>query len=303
MSLMSNRHLVCLCDSFPYDHVPAEYIKFQFQEYLLGYVRPPVADALSQKDGWMFENGTIRFSDECLTTFASRCSTVKETVTDWRRAGTFQVLLEWRDELYDVFAPDGQVLFTIERSASPLFGVATFGVHMTCYMTNPLRIWVPTRAKTKSFGGMCDNSVAGGIAHGVGVLETLIKESKEEASLDSKYVCRNAKAAGLISYHYIRTSQAGGETGLSQPEYEYVFDLLLQDTIIPHVNDSEVEKFDLYSIEQVQQALALGAFKPNSALVLLDFLIRHGIITTENEPHYSEIQRRMHRSMPFPIMK
>lgn len=60
----------------------------------------------------------------------------------------------WRDELYpiygDAFGPrtEDRVLFVLERTACALFGLVTYGVHMTMY-TEDLRIWVPTRAKTK----------------------------------------------------------------------------------------------------------------------------------------------------------
>jgi len=43
-----------------------------------------------------------------------------------------------------------------------------------------------------------------------------------------------------------------------------------------------------------------GAFKPNCALVVLEFLVRHGILTAENEPDYVEIVARLHRRLEFP---
>ena len=55
---------------------------------------------------------------------------------------TFPSLRGWRDELYTVHGVDRQV--TIERSASPLFGILTFGVHMTAFYESPdsgLMIW------------------------------------------------------------------------------------------------------------------------------------------------------------------
>ena len=74
----------------------------------------------------------------------------------------------WRDELYPVYGPENQLLFSVERSASTLLGVVTYGVHMTGFVrdegaSHGLKIWVPRRAKTKqTFGGMLDNTVAGG---------------------------------------------------------------------------------------------------------------------------------------------
>ncbi len=46
--------------------------------------------------------------------------------------------------------------------------------------------------------------------------------------------------------------------------------------------------------------MALGEFKPNCALVLLDFFVRHGIVTAENEPDYIDIVSRLHRRVEFP---
>ena len=34
-------------------------------------------------------------------------------------------------------------------------------------------------------------------------------------------------------------------------------------------------------------------------MVLLDFLIRHGIITADNEKNYADILPRLHRRLPF----
>lgn len=72
--------------------------------------------------------------------------------------------LGWRNELYPVYGEGGEVLFAMERSATPLFGVVTFGVHMTVYVPptsfQPMRIWTPKRSEDKpTFPGMFDNSV------------------------------------------------------------------------------------------------------------------------------------------------
>jgi Domain of unknown function (DUF4743) len=72
--------------------------------------------------------------------------------------------LGWRNELYPVYGEGGEVLFAMERSATPLFGVVTFGVHMTVYVPptkfQPMRIWTPKRSEEKpTFPGMFDNSV------------------------------------------------------------------------------------------------------------------------------------------------
>jgi 8-oxo-dGTP pyrophosphatase MutT (NUDIX family) len=52
------------------------------------------------------------------------------------------------------------------------------------------------------FPGLLDNSVAGGIASGMGVFESLVKECMEEAGLEAAAVKKHARAAGAISYFY-----------------------------------------------------------------------------------------------------
>jgi Domain of unknown function (DUF4743) len=59
----------------------------------------------------------------------------------------------WRNELYPIyyqpFTPSmDNLAFSMERAATPLFGVVTYGVHLTVY-TSDYRIWIPRRAKTK----------------------------------------------------------------------------------------------------------------------------------------------------------
>jgi 8-oxo-dGTP pyrophosphatase MutT (NUDIX family) len=197
-------------------------------------------------------------------------------------------------------------MFDIERSASSLFGVVTYGVHMTAYTKAPLekhgiKIWVPRRAKSKStYGGMLDNTVAGGIASGEEPFESLVREADEEASLPEKLVRETVKDCGTITYVHIREARAGGESGLIQPECQYVYDLELPGDVVPKPNDTEVECFYLWNVEEVQAAMGRWEFKPNCALLMLDFFIRWGILNEENEPNYQEIKRRLHRELEFP---
>jgi len=42
-----------------------------------------------------------------------------------------------------------------------------------------------------------------------------------------------------------------------------------------------------------------GAFKPNCGLVLIDFFLRHGLITADTEPDYVELVQGCHARHPF----
>jgi len=56
----------------------------------------------------------------------------------------------------------------------------------------------------------------------------------------------------------------------------------------------------LLDVEKVKEKLSQGLFKPNCTLVVLDFFIRHNILTPENDPNYLEIVARLHRKFEFP---
>jgi isopentenyldiphosphate isomerase len=244
----------------------------------------------------------------CFTqpTEEERSASVAATCQYWRDNDTFTILRGWRDELYPVYGPANELLYNVERSASALFGVVTYGVHMTCYTrvegaSFGIKMWVPRRSKNKqTYASMLDNSVAGGMATGEVPLECVIREANEEASLPEELVREKAEAKGIITYTYVREERAGGETGLIQPEVQYVFDLELPEGTVCKPNDKEVEEFYLWSIEEVKEALKRGEFKPNCVLLVLDFFIRWGILTTENEKDYEEIKRRLHRDLEFP---
>lgn len=232
---------------------------------------------------------------------------MEKTILAMRDTGLFEILVHaWRDEQYGVYGPDGSLLLSMERSASQLFGVVTYGVHMTAYqrtVDGAYEIWVPRRSDTKqTFPGMLDNSVAGGLAVGEGPWEGLIREAEEEASLE-RDVAMKSRSAGTVTYFYVSGKNSGGEEGLLQPECQFVYDLDLTGMEVElRPNDSEVEGFTCMGLEEVREKLAMGEFKPNCGLVLIDFLIRHGLVTAENEPGYIEIYSRVHRQLEFPMV-
>ncbi|WVW81517.1 hypothetical protein I302_103511 [Kwoniella bestiolae CBS 10118] len=246
-----------------------------------------------------------------------------KVVRGWKEEGKFPgPLAGWRNELYTIYASPNSsglyasshstsqpvmvgpgtfknVAFHLERAACALFGLATFGVHMTAYEGegHAMKVWVPRRSKTKAtWPGRLDNSVAGGITAGSTPIETMIKECDEEASLPEEFVRERVKNCGVATYFYVT------DDGFLQPEVEYIYDLPLpsQDSaeyIKPKPHDDEVESFALLTIPELIEALHSGDMKPNCGLIYVDFLIRHGLITPENEPNFLEISWRMRRSL------
>ncbi|GAA5824043.1 hypothetical protein JCM3770_005135 [Rhodotorula araucariae] len=251
---------------------------------------------------------------------------VDRLVRGWKHAGLFsECLAGWRDEDYTIYgpvpppSPDGDdsplpganEAFRMERSACALFGLATFGVHCTAYVEEegePLKLWVPRRSATKpTWPSMLDNTVAGGITAGDTPRQSILRECAEEASLSPAFIAPRIRQAGVVTYHY-RTA-----AGYLQPEVQYVYDLRLPapgsaeaaaagEGAQPSTNpaDGEVESFELVTLEETVRRMVDGEFKPNCALVLIDFFIRHGLLTAESDTRFLEIAARLRRPLGLP---
>jgi 8-oxo-dGTP pyrophosphatase MutT (NUDIX family) len=271
----------------------------------LGYVLPYVAETLIGLPEWNVDPEERALTLVEGNTTAERSDLIAKTGLALRETGHFKVLAGWRNELYPVYGPGGELLFDMERALSCLFGIVTYGSHMTAYTRGAedgtIKFWVPRRSYSKStYPGILDNTVAGGLATGEVPFECIVREAEEEASLPEAYVRPNVKAVGVVSYFHIRGSRAGGESDFLQPEVEYLYELEVPNDMIPKPCDGEVEEFYLWSIDELKVALGRNEFKPNCAVVLIDFMIRHNIITPENEKDYLDISCRLHRKLVFP---
>ncbi|KAI5864331.1 NUDIX hydrolase domain-like protein [Durotheca rogersii] len=191
----------------------------------------------------------------------------------------------------------------VERFASALFGVTLRGAYIMVYTRasdGALKLWIPRRAAhLYTSPGLLDAAVAGGIKAGTTPLETAVQEAFEEASLPEDLVRERVRSAGALTYISTTTDPFPGEKGLVIPNIIYVYDLELPGNVVPKPNDDEVQEFYLMAVPDVQRALLDGEFKPDSAVMIIDFLIRHGILTADNEEDLVEITTRLHRRLPF----
>jgi isopentenyldiphosphate isomerase len=210
----------------------------------------------------------------------------------------------WRNETFPILHPEtGKILLEIERSASALFGILTSGVQLTSFVDDPdrgLLLWIARRSLTKqTYPGLLDNTAAGGLETRFWdrPVEAVIREAVEEASLDEDLVRRGLRGGGAISYYHVKRPSEGCEAGPLQPEVEYVYELRLDSSTMPVPGDGEVEGFYLWTVEEVMRALREGEFKLNSAVAVIAFLVRHGVVTAENEAGYLEIVSRLQRRL------
>jgi len=219
---------------------------------------------------------------DTLTSPELRSAAVREVLLRLRDAGDLPI---WRDEDYPVARGWGEApVMVMERGAVPHFGVRAFGVHMNGLVRSPegLMMWVGHRSLSKPTGpGKLDHLVAGGQPHGIAIRENLIKECAEEAAIP-RDLAEQARPAGLISYVCAR------QEGL-RDDFCFIYDLFLPADFAPENTDGEVQGFYLWPIQKVIDILAEGDdFKFNCALVIIDFLVRHGYLSPD-EPDYEAI--------------
>jgi len=175
---------------------------------------------------------------------------------------------------------NGKTLMEIDRGAADFFGILNTGVHLNGISKSHKnkKMWVATRSEQrKTFPGELDNIVAGGQPSNITRQENVIKECYEEASIPED-LAKASEPKGFVSYNM----QAG--TTLRR-KILYVYDLYLPNSFIPLPNDNEVKKFDLIPIDTVMEIVKNRphAFKYNCNLVIIDFLIREGLINDDNE--------------------
>ena len=113
----------------------------------------------------------------------------------------------------------------------------------------------------------------------------MVKECYEEASIPEE-LAKASEPKGFVSYNM----QAG--TALRR-KILYVYDLYLPSSFIPLPNDNEVEKFDLVPVETVIETIKNRPymFKYNCNLVIIDFLIREGLINEDLENFNKLVER------------
>ena len=219
---------------------------------------------------------------------------------DARSAAVHDVIVQLADR-GDVRQPRGETYgisegwnaptrLRLDRGLVPMFGVKSYGVHVNGFVRGPegLKMWIGQRAPDKRVApNKLDHMVAGGLAHGYSVDETVVKEAAEEADVPDA-LARRARPVGALTY------VTELEQGL-RDDTLFVFDLELPADFVPRNTDGELTGFELWDIDAVMARVRdTDDFKFNVAPVLIDFFVRHGLLDPDLEPDYLPIVRQLH---------
>jgi len=297
------------------DDIRAKLLDFVVDGKVLGKVTPNTAQLLESvlPDVPAFEiaSGTpctsptvLTLSKHAGTTPESRTHAVAQAMEFLREQG---VVKGWRDEMYPVTDSFySEPTFVIERAAASLLGVVEYGVHINGLVqdqngndkdrlqTNDIKMWIARRSLTKSkFPGMLDHLVAGGQPAHMGLMENVIKECEEEAGIPEATTSRGIQAGGAVGYESFHNDRISSVV-------LFCYDLYLPDDFIPKAVDGEVHEFFLWSVDELKESMRPDyhdPIKPNCYLVIIDFLLRAGLVSPEI-PGYLDLAREL-RSGPF----
>ncbi len=271
------------------NHDPTNFNPFRVEGAEVGAIRPAVANRLRDFPD-VFTVGDDRVDLAAgLSDYQSRTHAVDRVL---RQMTADDLMPPWRDENYPVVEGYGKdAWFEMERAAVPLFGVRAFGVHINGYVRRAdggIDMWIGRRGADRTVcPNMLDNMVAGGQPVGLSLMENVVKECGEEASIPPE-IARTAVSTGAISY-------AMETKGGLKPDTMFCYDMELPADFTPVNADGEIAEFYRWPVEEIARIVdETFDFKFNCNLVIVDFLIRHGIIPPEH-PDYIALLKGLHR--------
>jgi hypothetical protein len=109
----------------------------------------------------------------------------------------------------------------------------------------------------------------------------------ERVSEVTFYDCKDSSAGDLNKNHL-------------EPGLRIVYDLkIIEPCFNPQGKEPGIERFEAMDVPQVIESLKADRWKPNCGLVMLDFMVRHGLVTKANDSRFNDIKRDLRRLLPF----
>ncbi|KAI3357462.1 hypothetical protein L3Q82_015498, partial [Scortum barcoo] len=294
----------------------ARCFRFELDGTQVGWVPPHVASQLVRYPEVFSppQGGALTLSPG-LDSYRSRSEAVDQVLKSLRQEDCFSCLRGWRDERYSVMADFSEPpVMWMERAATGLFGVKRYGVHINGYTVGGggrLRSacgWPgapPPSRRTPDCWTTCrrpgcrrrHQTHGGQRVSGGGVYPCCHRG--EGSACEHAQVRRRGARKGRVKEKDLNLTGPytyEDEEGVFA-ESQFVFDLELPLDFRPTVGDGEVQEFYLLPIDRVKELLPTDDFKPNCAMVVLDFLIRHSFIDPDSEPCYQQFVSGLHQTL------
>ena len=262
---------------------------FYVAGYKVGWIRPEDLPLFEQSpELFAVESERVVLLGEPSSS-KERSAQLDAVLRQWRDQGH---ITGWRDEHYLISNDEGTPLFSVERSATALLGVLNLGVHLNGFVkrTDGIWLWMARRARDRPrYPGKLDQMVAGGMTAYQSPQQVMKRECQEEAGVPMT-LAETLKSVGLVTLCHHNSK------GQLRREILYTYDLELPETFQPCNQDGEVEEFQLMPIAEVVRLVAeTDEIKTNCNLVVLDFLVRHGVLQAD-QAYYAELVEGLRRS-------
>jgi len=262
---------------------------FYVAGYKVGWIRPEDLPLFEQSpELFAVESERVVLLGEPSSS-KERSALLDAVLRQWRDQGH---ITGWRDEHYLISNDEGTPLFSVERSATALLGVLNLGVHLNGFVkrTDGIWLWMARRARNRPrYPGKLDQMVAGGMTAYQSPQQVMKRECQEEAGVPMT-LAETLKSVGLVTLCHHNSK------GQLRREILYTYDLELPETFQPCNQDGEVEEFQLMPIAEVVRLVAeTDEIKTNCNLVVLDFLVRHGVLHAD-QAYYAELVEGLRRS-------
>ncbi|MFZ8918517.1 MAG: DUF4743 domain-containing protein [bacterium] len=262
---------------------------FYVAGYKVGWIRPEDLPLFEQSpELFAVESERVVLLGEPSSS-KERSAQLDAVLRQWRDQGH---ITGWRDEHYLISNDEGTPLFSVERSATALLGVLNLGVHLNGFVkrTDGIWLWMARRARNRPrYPGKLDQMVAGGMTAYQSPQQVMKRECQEEAGVPMT-LAETLKSVGLVTLCHHNSK------GQLRREILYTYDLELPETFQPCNQDGEVEEFQLMPIAEVVRLVAeTDEIKTNCNLVVLDFLVRHGVLHAD-QAYYAELVEGLRRS-------
>ncbi|CAK7223796.1 hypothetical protein SEUCBS140593_005351 [Sporothrix eucalyptigena] len=285
-------------------HNPAAY-KIWMQDYYyfiiegyskpFGYMHSSILQGLNLSSNWKVNSEQRLLTMVQANSFQERTQVIRELLSLAVIEGAPTSPQKFYDEALRVMSSEGEHVLDTDRSGLDPFGFVSYSSHMIGFVRdgNDIRYWVPKRSVTKpTVPNKLDSTVAGVIWSGERPIDCMVRKTAVEASISKEYTRANITACGTVSYQMSITSK--GQPGC-QHIISYLYEMEIGKDMILRPGNDEVEAFTLMTLDDVKGALMEGEFVANRAMVWLAYLIRHGVVTAENEPDFVEICQRLQR--------